>query len=202
MLRGLDLEPVSLGFSRWELISTKPMFLVPTPLHTAIQPHLIRRVYADECFYIVQLLVDAGANVEISDDEGRTPLHLAAQMANEASIRVLLDRGANIKAEDRSGLLPLDHAAASNSLEVFSLLYKRWADVMAQSSESAVEAWLQLAFKKARGASLMELQDWRSLSSEDLIDLTSDDEVKKIWAKMSSRRFRSWFRERQVRRES
>ena len=67
----------------------------------------------------------------MSDWGGRTPLHLAAQEADKASIQILLNQGANIKAEDSEGLLPLDHAADSNSLEVFSLLFKRWADVMA-----------------------------------------------------------------------
>ena len=176
------------------------------PLHVVIKQRFESPPEVADDMYrvsrILQLLVDAGAHVEMSDDEGRTPIHLAAQMADEASIRVLLDSGANGKAEDSEGLLPLDHAAESHSLEVFSLLFKRWADVMAESSEDAVESWLQLAPKKARGASVELLRDWRRLSLEDLIELTSDCEVKENWTKRGPERFSSWFRARQIRRKS
>lgn len=134
--------------------------------------------------------------------KGRTPLHLAARMTHTISIRILLNRGANIKAEDSEGLLPLDHAALSGSKMVFSYLFKQWADIMAKSSESAVEAWLQLAHKKARGDTRFELLwNWTSLSLEDLIEMTSDEEVQGKWITSDPRVFVSWFRARQVRRK-
>ena len=190
-----------------------------TPLHVAIKPQFPISANEGEYFHIVQLLVDAGADVEMSDDGGRTPLHLAAQEADKASVQILLNRGANIKAEDSEGLLPLDHAADSNSLEVFSLLFKRWADVMAESSKDAVESWLRLATKTARavGDDVLwswrsdVLRSWRSLSFEDLIDLTSDCEVQKYWTSCQiqidfptifSEDFWSWFEARQVRKKS
>ena len=176
-----------------------------TPLHVAIDPKCafpIFQIAMDHTFHTVHLLADAEASIEISDNEGRTPLHLAARMADEASIRILLNRGANIMAEDNEGLLPLDHAARSGSLQVFSYLFKQWADIMAKSSESAVETWLQVAPREARGAGVELLRDWRSLSLEDLIELTSDREVKENWTNKGPEKFSSWFRERQVRRES
>ncbi len=114
-----------------------------TPLHAAIKPHgavVGFGMRTPTASHSVVLLVDRGAHIDMSDNEGRTPLHLAAQMADEASVQILLDRGANIKAEDSEGLLPLDHAAISGSLQVFSLLFKRWADVMEEGSENAVES--------------------------------------------------------------
>ena len=144
-----------------------------TPLHVAIKPGVtISRGgdRIDKDFHTVQLLVDAGADIEMRDDGGRTPLHLAAQMADEASIQILLNRGANIMAEDSEGLLPLDHAAISGSLQVFSFLFKRWADVMAESSENAVESWLHMAAKPVFEGSVEILQEWRNMSIEDLVE--------------------------------
>ena len=175
-----------------------------TPLHVAIDPQcasLNIKKGIGYASHTVQLLLDAGADIDMSDDGGRTPLHLAARMADKASIQILLDRGANIKAEDKKDWLPLDHAAASGSLKVFSLLFKRWSDAIAESSEDAVESWLRLATRKPRGVGGDVLRNWRSLSFEDLIDLTSNCEVQKKWANETPRFFISWLRARQVRRK-
>ncbi len=172
-----------------------------TPLHRAIKPKdsfskpMDR---TDEAFHPVQLLIDAGANVEMSDNGGRTPLHLAAQEADKASVQILLNRGANTEARDKMGRLPLDHAAKSGSLQVFSLLFKRWADVMAESSEFTIQAWLHLADKKARGDGVEILQNWRTMSFEDLIELTSDCEIQRNWSEKGPRGFSSWYRARQL----
>ena len=157
-----------------------------TPLHVAVNPRFSfskAGTAIDKAFHIVQLLVDAGADVEMSDDGGRTPLHLASQTADGASIQILLNRGANIQAEDSKGLLPLDHAAESGSLQVFSFLFKRWADVMEESSENAVESWLHVAVKPVIGGSAEVLREWRNMSIEDLVEWTTPgSNFQKTWA--------------------
>ena len=176
-----------------------------TPLHVAIDPTCAlpyegREI--DEGFHTVELLLDVGANIEMSDNRGRTPLHLAARMADEASIQILLSRGANIKAEDRKGLLPLDHAAFSGSLQVFSILFKPWADVMAESSGNAVEPWLHLVTKPMIEGSLGMLQAWRAMSLEELIELTTPgSKFQEIWAESGPTGFGSWYRAKVLVRE-
>ena len=181
-----------------------------TPLHLAIKPHNGSRAeYGNnEAFRIVQLLVDAEANIEMSDDEGQTPLHLAAQMADEASIQILLDRGANIKAEDNEGLLPLDHAALSGSLQFFSYMFKLWSDVMAESSECAVETWLRLAAKPVDNVKLGNfqsfdfLQEWRNMSIEDLVESTTPgSSFQKIWDEKGPTEVSTRYRARRIVRE-
>ena len=176
-----------------------------TPLHVAIKPQSLSPSigpHDDKTIHLVQLLIDAGADIEMSDWSDRTPLHLAAQMADEASIQVLLDRGANVKAEASEGLLPLDHAAESHSLEVFSLLFKRWADVMAESSKDAVESWLRLAPKTVDSRGLGALSDWRTMRIEDLIELTTPgSKLQKIWAERGARGFSSWYRAKLIVKE-
>lgn len=76
-----------------------------TPLHMAASLGL------PKC---VQVLVDAGARTDASDDLGATALHYAAtgSIADMASIaRVLLDAGADASAKDYRGRTPLDYAA-------------------------------------------------------------------------------------------
>ena len=177
-----------------------------TPLHVAMDPKFVRVSCEEqdiyEIFHIVQLLLDGGANIELSDNRGCTPLHLAARRADEASIQVLLSRGANIKAEDREGLLPLDHAAVSESLQVFSILFKRWADVMAESSENAVESWLHLVTKPVIKGSRGILQRWRAMSLEELIELTTPgSKFQEVWAERGQTGFGSWYRAKVIVRE-
>ncbi|WP_457634147.1 ankyrin repeat domain-containing protein [Oceanithermus desulfurans] len=65
-----------------------------------------------------QLLAE-GARLDLADDEGRTPLHLAARYADAAALRVLLehwrDRGMDMDPLDDEGLTPLLTAAAYRS---------------------------------------------------------------------------------------
>ena len=175
-----------------------------TPLHVAIDPYCTfpGTPYGDsKAFPIVQLLVDAGADVEMSDDGRRTPLHLAAKMADEASIQILLDRGANVKAEDGKGLLPLDHAALSGSLQVFSILFERWSNVMAESGECAVETWLRQAAKPVNAFNKVNfeiLPIWRTMSVEDLVEFTTpNSKFRKNWVEKGS----TWYRARLIVRE-
>ena len=182
-----------------------------TPLHEAIQyqsvlPQVERGTF--KAFHIVQLLVAAGADIEMSDNRGQTPLHLAAQMADKASIQILLDQGANIKAEDNEGLLPLDHAAVSGSLQVFSILFNHWAGVMAESSDSAVEAWLHRATKPVDKIKIENLRDfdilqkWKKMSIEDLIEWTTPgSRIQKTWAGRGPKGLISLYRARRIVRE-
>ena len=68
-----------------------------------------------EQFHIVDLLLKTGANVNIRDTYGHTPLIRAA--ANRISefyvseiIKILLKAGANAKMRDREGKRAIDHA--------------------------------------------------------------------------------------------
>lgn len=56
---------------------------------------------------MARMLVDKGAEIETKDNDGRTPLSLAAADCNESVVRILLDRGANPNSEDNDGRTPL-----------------------------------------------------------------------------------------------
>ena len=49
---------------------------------------------------VVQVLIDAGANIEIKNDEGRSPLHLASFSGELTTVKLLVEAGADVRATD------------------------------------------------------------------------------------------------------
>ena len=62
---------------------------------------------------VIDLLIRAGANVNARNEQGRTPLMLAVDSAEQ--LRILLDRGAHVNDRDRSGISVLQLARARRS---------------------------------------------------------------------------------------
>eukprot|EP00041_Stephanoeca_diplocostata_P022552 m.539758 g.539758 ORF g.539758 m.539758 type:complete len:515 (-) comp22092_c0_seq3:882-2426(-) len=61
---------------------------------------------------IVQVLLTAGADIDLPDADGDTPLHIAARAGNSNLVRLLLDIGANAHAENNHQKTALDVAEA------------------------------------------------------------------------------------------
>jgi len=63
-------------------------------------------------------LISAGADVNAKDNDGRTPLMIAAyNNPNPEMITILLNAGADPKAKDNSGKMAIDYAKENKSLE-------------------------------------------------------------------------------------
>ncbi|KAI1772519.1 ankyrin repeat-containing domain protein [Hypoxylon cercidicola] len=62
----------------------------------------------------VRMLVKAGANMEVQDESGRTPLMLAAQLGCEELVRSLLAEGANAQTRNNSGWTAINYARDLN----------------------------------------------------------------------------------------
>ncbi|KAI1455835.1 ankyrin repeat-containing domain protein [Annulohypoxylon moriforme] len=74
-----------------------------TPLHHAVNGNRANQE-------TVRMLVQAGANIEIEDKHGRTPLMLAAQLGNEELVRGLLIEGADAHARNEDGWTVISYA--------------------------------------------------------------------------------------------
>lgn len=68
---------------------------------------------------ILQELISCGADVNLRDEEGQTPLHYAAVCDHVDCARLLLEKGADIDAEDKNGDKP-----SPDSDEMLSLFCK------------------------------------------------------------------------------
>ena len=51
----------------------------------------------------MKLLLDAGADKEVKDEDGWTPLHVAARKGHTDIVKLLLDAGADKDVKDKDG---------------------------------------------------------------------------------------------------
>ena len=75
----------------------------------------------------------AGADINIADNYGRTPLHVAASADYSAMVRFLVDNGAEVEArtagEDQT---PLHYAAKNEAVQCVKTLLAYGADIDAR----------------------------------------------------------------------
>jgi ankyrin repeat protein len=57
---------------------------------------------------VARLLVEAGADVNISDHKGWTPLHWAAKIGDQTLFMSIVEADGDLRARDRDGNTPLD----------------------------------------------------------------------------------------------
>ena len=74
---------------------------------------------AVEC---MQVLVDAGADVNQCNENGYTPLHYAAGLFHPEAVRILLAAGADPTVQDKDGDMPLNLVRASEFAECRQML--------------------------------------------------------------------------------
>ncbi|CAE7228385.1 ANKRD50, partial [Symbiodinium pilosum] len=103
------------------------------------------------CQGLVEALIDAGAEVELTDEDERTPLHLAALEGRPKAVSLLLDAGCLPDTLDRFGRSPLYYAAAANHRDVVALLTDRG---------HADQSILFHALKEKFGTHNFVLHDW------------------------------------------
>uniref|UniRef100_A0AAX7UL74 Ankyrin repeat domain 28b n=1 Tax=Astatotilapia calliptera TaxID=8154 RepID=A0AAX7UL74_ASTCA len=94
-------------------------------------PSLLRAIFnvdPDE----VRALIFKKEDVNIQDNEKRTPLHAAAYLGDAEIIELLILSGARVNAKDNKWLTPLHRAVASCSEDAVAVLLKHSADVNAR----------------------------------------------------------------------
>jgi Ankyrin repeats (3 copies) len=80
----------------------------------------------------IRLLLEKGADIKATDQQGGTALHWAARNGQEAAIRLLLEKGADIKATDQQGGTALHWAAYKGQDAAIRLLQEKGRELTGQ----------------------------------------------------------------------
>lgn len=82
--------------------------------------------------------MDGGADVDMTDNNGLTPLCYAAKLGHTDCITALFERGANVLHTDLYKLTPLEHAEDCPSAEALTLIKNLVQKVEARDKRSKV----------------------------------------------------------------
>ena len=86
--------------------------------------------------YLVDLLLEHGADAHAVADDRKTALHFAAQNKKEKVIKKMIDNGLSVNAVDKDGWTPLHEAACSGSKVAAIVLIEK-----GQSNVRAIVLW-------------------------------------------------------------
>jgi hypothetical protein len=90
--------------------------------------------------HVMRALQKLGADVQLADDDGRTPLCVAAasrSASSNATLQLLISMGVDLEQSDRLGLTPLASACACGNLYAACRLVEAGAQKMAPDHEGA-----------------------------------------------------------------
>lgn len=87
---------------------------------------LLHVAILNDSFDVVEYLIsEESIDINTKDNQGKTPLHLAAARGNLYMIKCLLEKGANINDQDKCGCTPLHYAA---NIKTIKFLIDKGAD--------------------------------------------------------------------------
>jgi ankyrin repeat protein len=107
-----------------------------TKHHSAPEAQLLKAAYEGNLDGL-NMALQAGANVNVFDDQDISALRWAVQSGQPEAVRLLLDAGANINQQSESGWTALMQAVIAGNVATVSLLLERGADVNARTFADA-----------------------------------------------------------------
>lgn len=103
-------------------------------------------------------LMGRGARIDLKDNQGNTPLMVAARIGNVDAARLLLSRGAQINATNATGETPLIMAVQQRDLVMTRLLLAQGADPAKRDTASGMTA-RDYAARDGRSDAVVKLLD-------------------------------------------
>ena len=80
--------------------------------------------------FLVSMLIEAGANVNVTNSYGATPLHIAVTWRSEAMVAILVKAGAEVNAKDDWGKRPLHNARDYDNTRICHILLRAGATLV------------------------------------------------------------------------
>nr|XP_039251264.1 histone-lysine N-methyltransferase EHMT1-like [Styela clava] len=96
----------------------------PNARNSSNQRTALHEAVARDSLEIVHLLVTAGADVNVHDEDGKTPLFYAEQQNRLDIVKYLITCNTSLVHSDSEGMVPLHHAAKNGRLESCLTLMK------------------------------------------------------------------------------
>ncbi|MGK7935608.1 MAG: ankyrin repeat domain-containing protein [Xenococcaceae cyanobacterium] len=146
---------VSLLITKGAKINEKTGAFGFSPLHQAALTQCLGEAESADCQQICELLISRGADVNVNDKNGYTPLHQAARVGHRNIVELLLDCGAKVNALDLTKSSALFGAAQHHQESVVKLLLSRGAEV----NLTDAQGWTPLlrAFQKSDGDETLKI---------------------------------------------
>lgn len=149
---------------------------IPTPLpevpasapQAEVMPEELFAAISDGNTSRLRELIDAGADVNVVDNHGFTPLQRALQSGNLDAVEKLLLANANVNAETDAGVTPLDIAIATNNAVAVRMLLAAKANpsrgnpLAAASSQGNLSA-VELLLGNHASVNAMDSHGWSAL---------------------------------------
>jgi cytohesin len=88
----------------------------------------------EESYDCIKLLLEAGADPNVQDDEGCTAMQNVSEAGSEGCVKLLLTSGADLNIHDKKGISALEKASAKGSIDCVRLLLAAGADFNAQNT--------------------------------------------------------------------
>lgn len=127
VLESIDDDPAAQAYLRDRIVIMQLKNDEGEPLWAAEGEPLLLYASTHGNADLVTFMLDHGADVNMTNAVGRTPLHGAATAGREKVAELLLARGAAIDAEDAEGRTPLDSALKAEQQSAADLLIARGA---------------------------------------------------------------------------
>lgn len=114
-------------------------FIMPTLVGAQVQNKNLEAVLLDAAdagqTELVRSFLDNGANIEVKNNLGATPLIFAAIKGHSEVAELLLERGADVNAKTTTGITPLIAATVGGHEDIVKLLLAKRADVSAKDQQ-------------------------------------------------------------------